>query len=135
MGNHLNDHFLSHLADRAEQALSVSRNALPVGEAYLTFLYFQRLGNTFATRIPHLQGEEKATMRERYYETLAQAQLAQAALATAQQAASKAILADGAEVARQHLTDMLVEIGVVPTLGLLDELVDVVTAVLAEVTA
>ena len=106
-----------------------------VGEAYLTFLYFQRFSNTLATRIPHLQGEEKATMRERYYETLAQAQLAQAALATAQQAASQAILADGAEVARTHLTDMLVEIGVVPTLGLLDELVDVVTAVLAEVTA
>ena len=106
-----------------------------VGEAYLTFLYFQRLGNTLAARIPHLQGEEQATMRERYYETLAQAQLAQAALATAQQAASKAILADGEEAARQHMVDLLMEIGVVPTLGLLDELVDVVTAVLAEVTA
>ena len=105
-----------------------------VGEAYLTFLYLQRFGNTLATRIPHLQGEEQATMRERYYETLAQVELAQQELTLAQQAASKAILADGAEVARQHMTDLLVEIGVVPTLGLLDELVDVVTAVLAEVT-
>lgn len=129
MGKHLNDHLMARQAD------ALTRNTLPVGEAYLTFLYLQRLGNTLATRIPHLQGEEKATMLERYYETLAQAELAQVALATAQQAASKAILADGAEVARQHLTDMLVQIGVVPTLGLLDELVDVVTAVLAEVTA
>ena len=105
-----------------------------VGEAYLTFLYLQRFGNTLATRIPHLQGEEHATMRERYYETLTQVELAQVALASAQQAATKAILADGAEVARTHLTDLLVEIGVVPTLGLLDELVEAVTAVLAEVT-
>ena len=106
-----------------------------VGEAYLTFLYLQRLGNDYVTRIPHLQGEERATMLERYYETLSQVELAQVALATAQQAASKAILADGEEVARQHMTDLLVEIGIVPTLGLLDELVDVVTAILAEVTA
>ena len=106
-----------------------------VGEAQLTFLYLQRLGNDYATRIPHLQGEERAMMLERYYEILAQVELAQVALASAQQAATKAILADGAEVARQHLTDLLVEIGIVPTLGLLDELVDVVTAVLAEVTA
>ena len=129
MGNYLNDHFLS------QQAVSVSRNTLPVGEAYLMFLYFQRLGNTLATRIPHLQGEERATMLERYHEVLAQTGTAQEELTLAQQAASKAILADGAEAARQHLTDMLVQIGVVPTLGLLDELVDVVTAVLAEVTA
>ena len=74
-------------------------------------------------------------MQDRYYETLAQVELAQQELALAQQAASQAILADGAEVARQHMTDLLVEIGVAPTLGLLDELVDVVTAVLAEVTA
>ena len=106
-----------------------------VGEAYLTFLYLQRFGNTLATRIPNLQGEERATMLERYYETLAQVELAQVALASAQQAASQAILADGAEVARTHLTDLLVEIGVVPTLGLLDELVEAVTAILAEVTA
>ena len=106
-----------------------------VGEAYLTFLYLQRLGNSYATRIPYLQGEKRTTMQDRYYETLAQVELAQQELALAQQAASQAILADGAEVARTHLTDLLVEIGVVPTLGLLDELVDVVTAVLAEVTA
>ena len=106
-----------------------------VGEAYLTFLYLQRFSNTLATRIPHLQGEEQATMRERYYEILSQVELAQVALASAQQAASQAILADGAEVARTHLTDLLVEIGVVPTLGLLDELVEAVTAILAEVTA
>ena len=105
-----------------------------VGEAYLTFLYLQRFGNTLATRIPNLQGEERATMLERYYETLAQVELAQQALTLAQQSASQAILANGAEVARQHMTDLLMEIGVVPTLGLLDELVDVVTAVLAEVT-
>ena len=74
-------------------------------------------------------------MLERYYETLSQVELAQVALASAQQAASQAILADGAEVARTHLTDLLVEIGVVPTLGLLDELVEAVTAILAEVTA
>ena len=129
MGNYLNDHFLS------QQAVSVSRNALPVGEAYLTFLYLQRLGNDYATRIPHLQGEERTTMLERYHEVLAQTGTAQEELIVAHQAASKAILADGAEVARQHLTDMLVEIGVAPTLGLLDELVEVVTAVLAEVTA
>ena len=106
-----------------------------VGEAYLTFLYLQRLSNDCATRIPYLQGEERATMLERYYETLSQVELAQVALASAQQAASQAILADGAEVARTHLTDLLVEIGVVPTLGLLDELVEAVTAILAEVTA
>lgn len=106
-----------------------------VGEALLTFLYLQRLGNTLATRIPHLQGEERVTMLERYHEVLAQTGTAQEELIVAQQAASKAILADGAEVARQHLTDMLVEIGVAPTLGLLDELVEVVTAVLGEVTA
>ena len=105
-----------------------------VGEAYLTFLYLQRLSNTLATRIPHLQGKERTTMQDRYYETLTQVELAQVALASAQQAATKAILADGAEVARTHLTDLLVEIGVVPTLGLLDELVEAVTAVLAEVT-
>ena len=74
-------------------------------------------------------------MLEPYYETLSQVELAQVALASAQQAASQAILADGAEVARTHLTDLLVEIGVVPTLGLLDELVEAVTAILAEVTA
>jgi len=106
-----------------------------VGEAYLTFLYLQRLGNGYATRIPHLQGEERDAMLERYHETLTQVELAQQELALAQQAASQAILADGAEVARQHMTDLLVEIGVVPTLGLLDELVEAVTAVLAEVTA
>ena len=114
-----------------------------VGEAYLTFLYLQRLSNKLATRIPYLTGsvsasttpEERTTMLERYYETLAQVELAQVALASAQQAASQAILADGAEVARTHLTDLLVEIGVVPTLGLLDELVEAVTAILAEVTA
>ena len=105
-----------------------------VGEAYLTFLYLQRLGNDYATRIPHLQGEERVTMQDRYYEILAQVELAQQELTLAQQAASQAILADGAEVARTHLTDLLVEIGVVPTLGLLDELVEAVTAVLAEVT-
>ena len=105
-----------------------------VGEAYLTFLYLQRLGNSYATRIPYLQGKERATMQDRYYETLAQVELAQVALASAQQAASQAILADGEEVARQHMTDLLVEIGVVPTLGLLDELVEAVTAILAEVT-
>ena len=105
-----------------------------VGEAYLTFLYLQRLGNDYVTRIPHLQGEERATMLDRYYEILAQVELAQQELTLAQQAASQAILADGAEVARTHLTDLLVEIGVVPTLGLLDELVEAVTAVLAEVT-
>ena len=129
MGKHLNDHFAARQAD------ALNRNTLPVGEAYLTFLYLQRLSNTLATRIPHLQGDERATMQDRYYETLAQVELAQQKLALAQQAASQAILADGEEVARTHLTDMLVEIGVVPTLGLLDELVDVVTAVLAEVTA
>ena len=128
MSNNLNDHFAARQAD------ALTRNALPVGEAYLTFLYLQRLGNSYATRIPHLQGEERATMQDRYYETLAQARLAQQKLALAQQAASQAILADGAEVARQYLTDLLVEIGVVPTLGLLDELVEAVTAVLAEVT-
>ena len=106
-----------------------------VGEAQLTFLYLQRLGNSYATRIPHLQGDERVTTLERYHEVLAQTGTAQEELTLAQQAASKAILADGAEVARQHLTDLLVEIGVVPTLGLLDELVDVVTTVLAEVTA
>ena len=106
-----------------------------VGEAYLTFLYLQRLGNGYVTRIPHLQGEEKATMRERYYETLAQVELAQDAFASALQAGTKAILADGEEVARTHMTDLLIKIGVVPTLGLLDELVETVTAILAEVTA
>ena len=110
-----------------------SHNAA-VGEAQLTFLYLQRLGNTLATRIPHLQGDERVAMLERYHEILAMTATAQEELIVAQQAASKAILADGAEVARQHLTDMLVEIGVVPTLGLLDELVEVVTAVLGEVT-
>ena len=129
MSKHLNDHFAARQAD------ALNRNTLPVGEAYLTFLYLQRLSNTLATRIPHLRGEEKATMRERYYEILAQVELAQVALASAQQAASQSILADGAEVARQHMTDLLIEIGVVPTLGLLDELVEAVTAVLAEVTA
>ena len=106
-----------------------------VGEAYLTFLYLQRLGNDYATRIPHLQGEERVAMLERYHEVLAQTGTAQEELTVAQQAASQAILADGEEVARTHLTDLLVEIGVVPTLGLLDELVEAVTAVLAEVTA
>ena len=129
MGKHLNDHF------DARQADALNRNTLQVGEAYLTFLYLQKFGNTLATRIPHLQGEERVAMQDRYYETLSQVELAQVALASAQQAASQAILADGAEVARTHLTDLLLEIGVVPTLGLLDELVDVVTAVLAEVTA
>lgn len=106
-----------------------------VGEAQLTFLFLQRLGNDYATRIPHLQGDERVTTLERYYEILAQTATAQEELIVAQQAASKAILADGEEVARQHLTDMLVEIGVAPTVGLLDELVEVVTAVLREVTA
>ena len=119
-----------------------------VGEAYLTFLYLQQLSNhllrgciTLATRIPHLQGDEQTTMLERYHETLSQVELAEQKLALAQQAATKAILADGAEVARQHMTDLLVEIGVVPGLGydktrvLLDELVEAVTAILAEVTA
>lgn len=129
MGNYLDDHFLS------QQAVSVSRNALPVGEAYLTFLFLQRLGNDYATRIPHLQGDERTTALERYYEILAQTGTAQEELTLAQQAASKAILTDGEDIARQHLTDMLVQIGIVPTLGLLDELVEVVTAVLAEVTA
>jgi hypothetical protein len=135
MGKHLNDHLMARQAD------ALKRNTLPVGEAYLTFLYLQRLSNTLATRIPHLQGEERVAMLERYHETLAQVELAQVALASAQQAASQAILADGAEVARQHMTDLLVEIGVVPGLGydktrvLLDELVEAVTAVLAEVTA
>lgn len=110
-----------------------SHNAA-VGEAQLTFLYLQRLGNDYATRVPHLQGEERLATLERYYEILAMTATAQNELIVAQQAASQAILADGAEVARQHLTDMLVEIGVVPTLGLLDELVEVVTAVLGEVT-
>ena len=106
-----------------------------VGEAYLTFLYLQRLGNSYATRIPHLQGDERVTTLERYYEILTMTATAQEELTVAQQAASQAILADGAEVARTHMTDLLVEIGVVPTLGLLDELVEAVTAVLAEVTA
>ena len=105
-----------------------------VGEAYLTFLYLQRFSNTLATRIPHLQGEERVAMLERYHEVLTQTDTALDKLALAQQAASQAILADGAEVARTHLTDLLVEIGVVPTLGLLDELVEAVTAILAEVT-
>ena len=129
MGNHLDDHFASRQAD------ALARETLPVGEAYLTFLFLQRLGNVYATRVPHLQGDERVAMLERYHEVLAQTATAQEELTLAQQAASQAILADGAEVARQHLTDMLVEIGVVPTLGLLDELVEVVTAVLAEVTA
>jgi len=129
MGNYLDDHFLS------QQAVSVSRNALPVGEAYLTFLFLQRLGNTLATRIPHLHGEERVATLERYHEVLAQTSTAQEELIVAQQAASKAILTDGEDIARQHLTDMLVQIGIVPTLGLLDELVEVVTGVLAEVTS
>ena len=112
---------------------STGHNAA-VGEALLTYSYLQRLGNDYATRIPHLHGEERTTALERYYEILAQTGTAQEELTLAQQVASKAILADGAEVARQHLTDMLVEIGVVPTVGLLDELVEVVTAVLGEVT-
>ena len=116
-----------------------SHNAA-VGEAQLTFLYLQRLGNDYATRIsgcvnPHLPGDDSGETLERYYEILAMAATAQNELIVAQQAASQAILADGANVARQHLTDLLVEIGVAPTVGLLDELVEVVTAVLAEVTA
>ena len=129
MGNYLDDHFASQQAD------ALTRNALPVGEAYLASLFLQRLGNVYATRVPHLQGEERVAMLERYHEILAMTATAQNELTVAQQAASQAILADGAEVARQHLTDMLVEIGVAPTLGLLDELVEVVTGVLAEVTA
>ena len=128
MGEHLNDHL------SARQSDALTRNTLPIGEAYLTFLFLQRIGNKYATRIPYLQGEERATMQDRYYETLSQVELAQVALAQATQAASQAILADGAEVARTHLTDLLVEIGVVPTLGLLDELVEAVTAILGDIT-